>query len=72
VGSVLVSIITAEQPEIGIMFKTAAIVELVFEVALLIACGVAWAAAGFPRLAEVAVLGGLGLTCLFELCSLRN
>ena len=48
---------------IGIMCKTASIVELIFEACIVIACAAAWAAAGFPRLTEVAVLGGLGLVC---------
>ena len=51
------------QPEIGIVFKTASIIESVFEAIIMIACGVAWASAGFPRLAEVATIGGLGLVC---------
>jgi hypothetical protein len=46
------------------MFKTASIVEFIFEAALLIACVVAWAFAGFPRFAEVATFGGLGLMCV--------
>jgi hypothetical protein len=45
------------------LFKTASIIEFVFEASILIACGVAWAVAGFPRFTEVAVLGGLGLVC---------
>ncbi len=45
---------------IGTMFKTALIVEFIFEVCLAIACAAAWAAAGFPRLTDVVVLPGLG------------
>jgi len=48
---------------IGTMFKTAAIVEFIFEAGIAIACAAAWAAAGFPRLTEVAGLGGLGFIC---------
>ena len=45
------------------LFKTASIVEFIFEAGILIACGLVWAAAGFPRFAEVAAVGGLGLAC---------
>ena len=45
------------------MFKTASIVEFIFEAGILIACGLAWAAAGFPHFAEVATVGGLGFAC---------
>jgi hypothetical protein len=45
------------------LFKPAWIVELIFEAIIVIACGAAWAVAGFPRFTEVAVLGGLGLVC---------
>jgi hypothetical protein len=48
---------------IGILFKFASSFEFVFEAVILIACGVAWAVAGFPRFTEVAVVGGLGLVC---------
>ena len=43
------------------MFKTAWIVEFVFEAIILIACGVAWAIAGFPHFMEVAALAGAAL-----------
>jgi len=45
------------------MFKTASIVEFVFEAIILITCGLAWAIAGFPHFTEVATLGGFGLVC---------
>jgi len=51
------------QPEIGIVFKTASVVEFAFEAIIVTACGVAWAIAGFPRLTEVVTVGGLGMVC---------
>jgi hypothetical protein len=54
----------SEQPDGSVsLFKTASIAELIVEAAILIACGLAWAIAGFPRLTEVAIVGGLGLVC---------
>ena len=50
-----------EQPEIGSLFKTVPIVDFFIQAVVLIACGLAWAIAGFPRLMEVATVGGLGL-----------
>lgn len=41
------------------MCKTAWIVELVFEAIILIVCGIAWAIAGFPHAAFIA----LGFVC---------
>jgi hypothetical protein len=54
---------SSEQPVIGTMFKTALIVEFIFEACIMVACAAVWAAAGFPRLTEVAGLGGLGFIC---------
>jgi len=45
------------------MFKTALIVDFILEAGIVIACAAAWAAAGFPRLTEIAMSGGLGLVC---------
>ena len=54
------------------MFKTASIVEVIFEIALLIACGVAWAMAGFPRATEVATLSGLAIVGLGAYVGIRR
>jgi hypothetical protein len=45
------------------LFKTVLTVDFFVEVVVLIACGLAWAAVGFPRLTEVATVGGLALAC---------
>jgi hypothetical protein len=52
------------------MSKAASIIEYV-EAIILIACGVAWAMAGFPRLMEVASYGSLTLAsfvCVGVIC----
>jgi hypothetical protein len=53
----------AYQAEIGTLFKFTLSFEFVFEAIILIACGAAWAVAGFPRFTEVALFGGLALVC---------
>ena len=53
-----------EQPEIGILFKTASKIEFVFEAIIVIISGSAWAVAGFPHFTEVVVFGGLAVICI--------
>lgn len=50
-----------EQPEISSLFKTISTVDFFIQAVVLMACALAWAIAGFPRLMEVATVGGLGL-----------
>lgn len=45
------------------LFKAASIIEFIFEAGILIACVLAWRAAGFLRLIEVATVGGLAFVC---------
>jgi hypothetical protein len=52
-----------EQPEIGILFKTAFKIDFVFEAIIVIVSGSAWAIAGFPHFTEIATLGSAGLVC---------
>jgi hypothetical protein len=53
-----------DQVEVGVLPTTRSIVEFVFEAAIPIVCGVAWAMAGFPHFMDVAPFLGLGLVCV--------
>ena len=46
------------------MLKAASTIEFIIQVGVGVACGIAWAMAGFPHFAEVAGFGGLGFACV--------